>query len=133
MNVADRMASFGTEPKEFAAGHGWSLHELASRPFGSSRNKLSPQAPLSRKDAAQGRLSGASFVPPDHDRAGGLDVASGLYPVLSSFPGLDLPGSASDDAALFKLRSARARRGLKVEANAAGVFDPSGERGCELS
>jgi hypothetical protein len=57
------------------------------------------------------------------------DVAPKFYPVLSSFPGLDLPcwagDTAGDGAELFALRSARARRGLKVEANSAGVCHPS--------
>ena len=68
-----------------------------------------------------------------HDRQ--ADVAPKFYPVLSSFPGLGLlcwaGDAAGDGAELFALRSARARRGLKVEANSAGVCHPSCEWGRE--
>jgi len=63
------------------------------------------------------------------------DVAAKFYSVLSLFPGLDLPWWAAEAAGagaeLFALRSARARRGLKVAANSAGVCEASCECGRE--
>jgi hypothetical protein len=61
------------------------------------------------------------------DQTGHDDVAPKFYPVLSSFPG----DAAGTGAKLFALRSAKARRGVNVEANSAGVCQPSCEWGRE--